>query len=176
MLDELWLPVQGYESKYLVSSLGNIKSIKQSNKRGYELSCGYLGFNCDKDGYFTVQLCNDGHISCKRVHRVVAAAFIPNPDNKPLVNHKNGIKIINSVSNLEWATDKENNMHARETGLMMPLNGASHPNKILSSNQVISIRDEYSKGDTSFRLLSEKYKVSATNIQSIVKKRTCKSI
>ena len=75
---------------------------------------------CSKDGYLKVNLYNDGVGSSKRVHRLVAEAFIPNPDNKPDVNHKNGNKHDNCVDNLEWVTKSENMKHAYQTGLAKP--------------------------------------------------------
>lgn len=73
-----------------------------------------------KDGYLKVNLYKDGKGSSKRIHRLVAEAFIPNPDNKPDVNHKDGNKHNNNVENLEWVTKSENMIHAYETGLNKP--------------------------------------------------------
>lgn len=65
----------------------------------------------DQKGYTRVFLCNNGKVFSKRVHRLVASAFIPNPKNKPQINHKNGNKEDNSVENLEWVTNSENQKH-----------------------------------------------------------------
>ena len=80
----------------------------------------------DKDGYETISLHVDGKHYHVKVHRLVAQAFIPNPENKPEVNHKDGNKKNNTVENLEWVTAKENTAHAAKTGLRHSITGESH--------------------------------------------------
>lgn len=85
------------------------------------------------DGYHQVSLYNNGVRSTKRVHRLVAEAYIPNPENKPDINHKDGNKLNNDVSNLEWCTKSENMRHAYDTGLAKPhasygMRGHKNPN------------------------------------------------
>jgi hypothetical protein len=72
-----------------------------------------------KKGYQRITLHKNKILSNHRVHRLVGQAFIPNPDNKPQINHLNGIKTCNEVSNLEWATVSENRQHAYDTGLQV---------------------------------------------------------
>ena len=76
-----------------------------------------------KEGYMTVSLNIDGTKLLRLVHRLVAQTFIPNPLNKPEVNHKDGVKTNNVKSNLEWATESENAIHAFELGLRVPITG-----------------------------------------------------
>ena len=104
---ERWEPVAGYDGKYVVSNWGRVKCM--NDKKRFFLRQGF-----DKDGYRVVTLFkNDNGLKNKVffVHRLVSEAFIPNPENKSSVNHKNLIKTDNMVSNLEWLTHKENMQH-----------------------------------------------------------------
>ncbi len=107
-MNEIWKEIDGFDGQYLISNLGRVKSIK-SNK--------ILSYSKHSRGYLKVCLSFCGKSKKYYAHRLVAQAFIPNPDNKREVNHINGIKTDNSVKNLEWVTSKENNAHAVFTGL-----------------------------------------------------------
>jgi len=135
MNKEKWEIIDGYEGKYHVSSKGKIIAITRicrntdntiNNKRIKEWS--------NKKGYVFVSLIKNGHTKNYRIHRLVAQTFIPNPKNKPQVNHINGIKTDNRVENLEWVTDSENKRHGYRTGLLIPFmpmkgkKGAKCPN------------------------------------------------
>lgn len=118
---EVFKDIVGYEGVYKISNKGTVMSIPRAakiktNTRIY--GGGQIFGEIDYDGYRRVQL-NDGRDKRKKffVHRLVATAFISNPDNLPCVNHKNGIKLDNSVENLEWITVADNNRHAQRTGL-----------------------------------------------------------
>jgi hypothetical protein len=108
-LVEQWKDIQGYEGIYKISDFGNIKSFK------FNKELNIIGSNCN--GYRKVCLSKDGVINKFLIHRLVGFAFIPNPENKPNINHKNGIRNDNRVGNLEWCTQKENALHAFEIGL-----------------------------------------------------------
>ena len=107
---EIWRKIEGYEGLYEVSNLGQVRSF-------YSGEAKILKPWVDKDGYLTVTLYKNGKGYAKKVHRLVAVAFIPNIDNKPQVNHIDGNKQNNTVDNLEWVTSKENIQHAWNTGL-----------------------------------------------------------
>jgi len=106
-MEEIWKDIEGYENLYQVSNKGRFKSFKKS-KDGDLLNPFY-----DKYGYLNISICRKK----QKAHRVVAKAFISNPENKPTVNHINGVHDDNRVENLEWATMKEQIEHSFRTGL-----------------------------------------------------------
>ena len=101
---EHWKAVVGYECLYHVSNLGRVKSLNY-NHTGTER---ILKTSKISSGYLKVTLCKDGHVKTLKVHRLVADAFIPNPNNLETVNHKDEDKTNNSVANLEWMSKKDN--------------------------------------------------------------------
>lgn len=115
-----WKPIQGYEGHYEISNYGDVKSLGRFVNRkcgGYWHKERILKKTKTTTGYWKVELQVSGKRKSLRVHRLVAEAFIPNPDNKPNINHKDGNPLNNFVGNLEWCTQRENVIHAIETGL-----------------------------------------------------------
>lgn len=121
--EEIWMPIKNYESYYEVSNLGRIRSLDRIVKNGKTTTRFQKGrvlshrVNTKRFGYCEVSLRVNKVEKRFKVHRLVAEAFIPNIDNKPFVNHIDGNKENNSVSNLEWCTDKENKKHGWGAGL-----------------------------------------------------------
>lgn len=120
-ITEIWKEVEEYEGLYEVSNFGRVKSLarfaKHSVKGKRKVNETILKNVKDKNGYQLVNLHRNGKMKTVKVHRLVALAFIPNPKNKPQVNHKDGVKSNNFWWNLEWATLSENRQHAYDTGL-----------------------------------------------------------
>ena len=121
-----WRPVKGYEGSYEVSNDGEVRGIDRwvNSGKGPRFKKGVIKTKkVDKDGYYRVYLSKDSKKKQFLVHRLVAEAFIDNPENHPVVNHKDGNKKNNHVSNLEWCTRSHNDKHAFELGLRVPTDG-----------------------------------------------------
>ena len=127
-MQEVWKDISGYEGVYQVSNLGRVKSMRKwSSVQGrYCQREKILKQYQSKTGYLQINLKSEGTRKLGLIHRLVAQAFIPNPDNKREVNHINGNKTDNRVENLEWCTSQYNTVHAYKTGL------ETHPTRKIS--------------------------------------------
>lgn len=122
---EEWRDIKGYEGLYQVSSLGRVRSLDrilfQRNRWGTITSKKIKGrirrANVTNSGYLYLPLCKNRNSYCAKIHRLVAQAFIPNPNGYQEVNHKDGNKLNNTVENLEWCTHSQNHIHAVKMGL-----------------------------------------------------------
>lgn len=121
---EVWRPVVGYESCYVVSNKGRVKGLRRIRKsKGDSTSVSREKMKEsweNADGYLLVSLYNGPKQNVTAVHRIVATAFLPNPENKEQVNHIDGNKKNNCVENLEWITNQENMDHSIRTGIRAP--------------------------------------------------------
>lgn len=164
MENEIWKPIQGFDS-YLVSNIGRVM----------RLGGKVHAMNKSSDGYIRATF-RTSRTQCttKKVHRLVAIAFIPNPNNYPSVNHIDGNKENNAVWNLEWCTHKMNMKHAADTGLTA--RGVKCNKSKLTESQIHAIRQIYDAGLSSQRSLAAKYKVAKNAIKMIVNRKSWKHI
>lgn len=154
---EQWKVIQGFEN-YLVSSLGNVKTVKGNFKKViYD----------NKNSYGYVELWKNNKGKKFRIHRLVAETFIPNYANKEQVNHIDGDKTNNCVSNLEWVTPKENIRHAINNNLSSIKYGSSNLASKLKEEDVLYIRKN-AKVVLSVKELSKIFNVSTTTIYNII--------
>lgn len=150
MENEIWKPVENYEGLYEVSNLGRIKSLERTvwNKgRGYYKTVPERTLKgvSDKDSYLVVYLCKNGKSKTHKVHRLVAEAFIPNPNNLPLINHKNEDKTDNKVENLEWCSYSYNNTYndkAKKIGRKLR-NDPKRSKPIIGVDKVTGLKVEF---------------------------------
>lgn len=149
-IDEIWKDVVGYEGLYQVSNLGNVRSLNFNHKG----ICKALKPHINESGYARVVLWKNKKPKTLRVHRLVAQAFISNPENKKTVNHENGIKCDNRVENLSWATISENTKHmydvlgykqTKETREKMKLNNKCNSKKVKINGKIFNSLKEASK-------------------------------
>jgi len=153
-MQEIWKDVIDYEGRYMVSNLGNVKSTfkysdnkmnRRLNKINVREKNIYIGKN--NNGYAIVILRKNGKKLRKSIHRLVAEAFIPQQENKNIVNHIDGNKNNNNVNNLEWCNKRENMIHAMEY-LGVNREGELNPNAKYTNKQVDELIDLYKKGNS----------------------------
>ncbi len=164
---EQWRFVKGYEGAYRVSNLGRVNSVSRlvwNGWRWYWLRDRILKMQPDSDGYLQVQLSKEGILKTCKVSRLVANHFIPNPRNKPEVNHDNGMKADNRAANLIWATHQENNAHGCRV-LGNHCGERCHWAKLRRA-QVSAIRYLHSRGKTD-KFLAHQFGVHRVTINRI---------
>lgn len=170
-MKEVWKPVKGYEGRYEVSNLGNVCSLNYNRKK-IRKNLSLNRFLC---GYNSVSLYKNRISTEMLAHRIVAQAFISNPENKTEVNHKNSIRNDNRLENLEWVTPKENTQHAMELG-RLNLPGEQSPRSKLTNRGVKEIRSKYVHNEYGYIRLGKEYGVSSTAIKNVVTRKTWKHI
>lgn len=170
---EMWKDIEGFEGLYQVSNLGRVKSLSRKCGTCYKKE-SIRKLSNSKDGYLKIRLVGKGKDITTRVHRLVATAFIPNLNNKDTVNHIDGNKHNNAVSNLEWATRTEQLKHAYRLGLKKSNTGEYNTQSKLTKKQVEEIKKTYKKGSRNFSStkLAKLYNVSHKTILNIVNNKT----
>jgi hypothetical protein len=156
---------QYLDTPYFVSEDGGVfrdgKELSTSlTNKGYKDACMYL--NSKRK-----------HLS---IHRAVAILYVPNPDNKPQVNHIDGNKLNNHYSNLEWVSNRENKDHALENGLYAK--GTDMPNSVLTEDDIKYIRENYKYKDSEFGTtgLAKKFNTNGSRIWKIVNNKVWKHL
>jgi hypothetical protein len=171
---EIWKTIEGYEGSYEVSNLGNVKSLirktKSKNNSLRIVNERILTQSKSQNGYYRLCLKLNSTKGYFTIHRLVAVSFIPNHENKPQVNHINGIKTDNRVENLEWCTAKENIAHSYENGLSAI--GVKKKLSKLNDEIVLEIR----KSDLTQKKLAEKYNVSQPLISEVLLNKIWKHV
>ena len=174
-MKEIWKDIAGFEGHYQVSNLGHVKSLERIGYGGKTIPERMLKQNLDGDGYPRIGLHKNGCTKTRHVHRLVAEAFILNPQNYPEVNHKDENKQNNNANNLEWCTTKYNLTYGHR--LDCAKGERNHLHK-LTDEQVKEIRKVYKKGDPEYgqSALGRKYGVDHIAIGIIVKWKTWKHL
>lgn len=147
---EIWKPIPQTNGLYLISNKGRLKSVERVTKapkgatRIHKEIIRKLVLN--SNGYYSINILIDQKLQTFRVHRLMAEAFIPNPENKEQVNHINGIKDDNRLENLEWSTRSENALHSYRVigNKVTPLRGEMNGNAKLTAEDVLEIRRVHS--------------------------------
>ena len=139
MEQEQWKPIQEFNGEYEVSNLGRVRSMK----RYYGMVGRIMPQTIQRKGYYAVTFWMNNKAYCRKVHRLVIEAFTPNPDSLPCINHIDGNKLNNHVSNLEWCTYQANMQHAVRTGLTHPHQWTDEERKQISErNKGQRVSDE----------------------------------
>lgn len=152
-----WKEIKGFEN-YLINTKGEIKSLPKKTRKSIKI----LKHTILKNGYTSVDLVKDGKVYKKLTHRLVAESFLENTKNKPQVNHINGIKSDNILSNLEWATRSENQLHSIRIGLRHT-RGENNSQVKLTELDVMNILNDSRK----YALISKYFNVSISTIADI---------
>jgi len=175
-MEEVWKDIDGYENLYQVSNKGRIKSLERYRKTKHlsGVNSGYIQKELIKSQkklkpnktsnvsscYMQVTLCKNGNSKIFSVHRLVANAFIPNRHNKPYVNHLDGNRENNDASNLEWTTNRENQIHA-----------VFNINNGLNAKQVVALNKKTMKKEIEFKSMTDASKWLLKNNKT--KDKTC---
>lgn len=176
---EEWKDCPEYEQVYQVSNLGRVKSKPVfvendslfGDEGGYVKHIKIKNQTINRYGYMTTKLCFKGKCRRLTIHRLVAKAFIPNPNKYSQVNHIDGNKKNNSVTNLEWVSAAQNTKHAWDTGLITSehMKGSKHHNSKVNEDIVKDIR---SNKTLTKKELAEKYDISISTVADILRRKT----
>ena len=174
---EVWKDVIGYEGIYEVNNLGIIRSVERLDNSGHKRKSKILGLVADRDGYIKVHLCLQGKARYHFVHRIVATAFIDNPERLPQINHKDENKANNKVENLEWCTAKYNiNYGKRNILVSESLYGEKAHSSKITQKDVDKIRKQYESRskENNMKKLAKQYGISESQVWRIINNKRWK--
>ena len=159
-----WVVVNGYPN-YKINELGEVVNIKTGHK---------LSIVIHKHGYHAVRLWHQNKTRLFKLYRLIAIHFIPNPENKREVNHKDGNRMNYAISNLEWVTPSENMKHAVATGLARGQFGKGFEHKYakLTKEDVLDIRDKRNNKRVKLKDLALMYKISERHVWGVANYET----
>ena len=166
------IEIKGYEERYTINERCEVYSLPKSGSGGH--NGRVLKQMISGRGYAYVILRKDNIAKHKFIHKEMAIAFIPNPENKPHVNHKDGNKLNNALGNLEWCTAKENTQHAIRTGLLK-MNGEDNPQNKYSKRIIIKMRKLNELGITK-KVISNIFNIHPNYVSDIILKKRWKHI
>ena len=174
-MKEIWKEITNFKN-YEVSNSGNIRSWIDSHGNRREFPLLKKQYK-QKIGYLYVHLSKNGKAFNKLVHRLVAKEFIENIDNKPDINHINGIKTNNSVGNLEWVNQSENQNHAYKIGLQKIQFGEKTSQAKLNVEQIIQIKKLRKETKLTLKQIAEKLSIeNYRNLENILSGKSWKHI
>lgn len=175
-MEEVWMDIEGFEGFYQVSNMGQVKSIPRIIKRDYRGNAKRNGKllkqSKTRKGYLRITMQCNGVKKQVSVHTIVAKAFIPNTNNYPQVNHKNGDKTKNNALNLEWCTNSMNTQHAYDTGLIISNRGVNCHNSRFTESDILNIRDLHFNKQMKGAEIARIYGVVKSTIYFILKGET----
>lgn len=170
---EVWKPVAEYEDLYMVSNYGRVKSLPKivvySNGKMYKYEEKVLKLNYS-NGYRTVSFVKSKVKATQKVHGLVGNIFVPNPENKPFLNHLDGDRSNNYYKNLEWSTNSENQLHAYNVLGVKAVKGEQNGQSRLTESQVREIRGIRSTG-TTYKCIAIRFGVCQEAIRKICLRR-----
>lgn len=187
MIEEVWKDIPGYEGYYQISNLGRVKSLARTIDIKLKGKDTRIGIKerilkpqvIQSSGYPYVGLHKECKLKNTLIHRLLMEAYCPNPNNKPYVNHINGIKTDNRLENLEWCTKSENAIHAIKQGLTpIPPTyyGSKNPRSKLKESEVGLIKKILQSNVCSLLYISQMFHVHKDTIRYIQKERGWKHV